>query len=61
VRGYLDKLAVADVGRFEAALLNEMHAKHADILLSIVKDKQITAATEEKLKACLDAFSKTFV
>jgi F-type H+-transporting ATPase subunit alpha len=61
VRGYLDKLAVADVGRFEAALLNEMHAKHADILQAIVKDKQITAATEEKLKAFLDAFSKTFV
>ncbi len=61
VRGYLDKLAVADVGRFEAALLNELHAKHADILQTIVKDKQITAATEEKLKAFLDAFSKTFV
>jgi F-type H+-transporting ATPase subunit alpha len=61
VRGYLDKLAVADVGRFEAALLNELHAKHADILQAIGKDKQITAATEEKLKAFLDAFSKTFV
>ncbi|PKU25352.1 F0F1 ATP synthase subunit alpha [Telmatospirillum siberiense] len=61
VRGYLDKLAVNDVGRFEAALLSELKAKHGDILQAIVKEKQITAATEEKLKAFLDAFSKTFV
>jgi F-type H+-transporting ATPase subunit alpha len=61
VRGYLDKLAVADVGRFETALLGELKAKHPEILQAIVKDKQITPATEEKLKGLLDAFSKTFV
>jgi F-type H+-transporting ATPase subunit alpha len=61
VRGYLDKLAIGDVGRFEASLLGELHAKHADILQAIVKEKQITPATEEKLKTFLDAFSKTFV
>ncbi|MDR3441097.1 F0F1 ATP synthase subunit alpha [Telmatospirillum sp.] len=61
VRGYLDKLPLGDVGRFEAALLGEIKAKHPDILQTIVKEKQITPATEEKLKAFLDAFSKTFV
>ncbi|MTJ82127.1 MAG: F0F1 ATP synthase subunit alpha [Telmatospirillum sp.] len=61
VRGYLDKLSVNDVGRFEQAMLGEIRSKHADILQAIIKDKQITPATEEKLKAFLDAFSKTFV
>jgi F-type H+/Na+-transporting ATPase subunit alpha len=61
VRGYLDKLPVSDVGRFEASLLNEVRAKHGDILKVIATEKQITPATEEKLKAFLDAFTKTFV
>ena len=61
VRGYLDKLPVNDVGRFEASLLSEMRVKGADILKVIATDKQISPATEEKLKAFLDAFSKTFV
>ncbi len=60
VRGYLDKLSVNDVGRFEASLLNEIRAKQPDILKAIATDKQITPATEEKLKAFLDAFAKTF-
>jgi F-type H+-transporting ATPase subunit alpha len=61
VRGYLDKLAVSDVGRFEASLLSDLRAKQPDLLRTIVTDKQITPATEEKLKAFLDAFAKTFV
>ena len=61
VRGYLDKLAVNDVGRFEAALLSEIRGRHPEILKAIAADKQITPATEEKLKSFFDAFSKTFV
>ncbi|CAA7623502.1 F0F1 ATP synthase subunit alpha [Magnetospirillum sp. UT-4] len=60
VKGYLDKLEIRDVGRFEKAMLTELKAKHGDILTAIATEKQITAATEEKLKAFLDAFSKTF-
>jgi F-type H+-transporting ATPase subunit alpha len=60
VKGYLDKLDVRDVGRFEQAMLSEMRAKHADILTAIAGEKQISAQTEEKLKAFFDAFSKTF-
>ena len=60
VRGYLDKLSVNDVGRFEASLLSEIRAKQPEILKAIATDKQITPATEEKLKAFLDAFAKTF-
>ncbi len=60
VRGYLDKLAVADIGRFEQALLAELRAKHPEILKSIVGEKAISPATEDKLKSALEAFSKSF-
>ncbi len=60
MRGYLDKLAVTDVGRFEAELLRAMRGKHADVLETLRSEKQITPATETKLKSILDEFSKSF-
>jgi F-type H+/Na+-transporting ATPase subunit alpha len=60
MRGYLDKLAVSDVGRFEAELLRAMRGKYADVLEAVRTEKQITPATETKLKAILDEFSKSF-
>ena len=38
----------------------EFRATGADILAAIRTDKQITSATEEKLKAFLDGFAKVF-
>ncbi|MBI5165398.1 MAG: F0F1 ATP synthase subunit alpha, partial [Magnetospirillum sp.] len=61
VKGYLDKLAVKDVGRFETAYLSELKSRAPEILQTIASEKAISAQTEEKLKAFLDAFSKTFV
>ncbi len=60
VRGYLDKIAVGDVGRFEAALLSELRAKHPEILTAIASEKVVSPATEEKLKSALDAVTKSF-
>ncbi|MFD1626731.1 F0F1 ATP synthase subunit alpha [Azospirillum griseum] len=60
VKGYLDAIRVEDVNRFEAKFLSEIRAKGADILAAIRNDKQITSATEEKLKAFLDGFAKVF-
>jgi len=60
VKGYLDKIDVRQVGRFEAGLLAEIKAKSPEILTAIAADKQIKAETEEKLKAAIVAFSKTF-
>lgn len=60
VRGYLDKLDVRDVGRFERGLLSEVKSKAPEILTAIATDKQLTKETEEKLKAFLDAYAKTF-
>jgi F-type H+/Na+-transporting ATPase subunit alpha len=60
VRGYLDKIPVDDVGRFEAAFLDEIRANGGDILESIRVEKDLSPETEKKLTAFFDRFSKTF-
>jgi F-type H+-transporting ATPase subunit alpha len=60
VRGYLDKIAVSDVGRFEQQLLRLMRARNADVLTEIRNAKQITPDTENKLKSILDQFAASF-
>jgi F-type H+-transporting ATPase subunit alpha len=60
VKGYLDKLGVSDVPRFEGEFLRLMRAKHKDVLAAIAKDKQLTPETEKKLKDILDGFVKSF-
>jgi F-type H+-transporting ATPase subunit alpha len=60
VRGYLDKLQVSTVQRFEAELLRLMRSKHKDVLDSIRIGKQITPEIETKLKTILEEFSKSF-
>src|SRR5687767_1421367 len=60
VRGFLDTIAVTDVNRFEAAFLNEVRARHADVLDAIRKEREISKATEDKLNSILAAFVKSF-
>ncbi|HEX6980777.1 MAG TPA: F0F1 ATP synthase subunit alpha [Alphaproteobacteria bacterium] len=60
VRGYLDKLEVNQVTRFEQGLLNEIRTRHPEILEKIRTEREISPATEEKLKAALDQFARTF-
>jgi F-type H+-transporting ATPase subunit alpha len=60
VKGYLDKLEVKDVGRFERGLLSEIKVKAPEILSTIATEKAISGDTEAKLKAFLDAYAKTF-
>jgi F-type H+-transporting ATPase subunit alpha len=60
MRGYLDKIAVADIGRFEAELLRLMRGKHADVLNEIRSAKTITPDSESKLKTILETFAGSF-
>ena len=60
VRGYLDELPLGDVTRFEQAYLSEIRAKGKDILDAIRAEQALTADIEEKLKAFLSGFVKTF-
>jgi len=60
MKGYLDKLAVGDVLRFEGDFLRLMRGKHADVLDAIRTGKQLTPEIEAKLKTILDEFTKSF-
>ncbi|MCO5733603.1 F0F1 ATP synthase subunit alpha [Rhizobium sp. SSA_523] len=60
VNGYLDKLPVAQVGKFEQGLLNYLRTEGKDILDTIRTEKQLSDDTRAKLKSALDSFSKTF-
>jgi F-type H+/Na+-transporting ATPase subunit alpha len=61
VRGYLDKVKIEDVNRFEAKLLGEIRTKGANILDTIRTEKALSKETEEKLKSFIENFSKVFV
>ena len=60
VNGYLDKLSVSDVGRYEQELLRNIRTSHAGILDAIRNEKQVSNDTEAKLKAAVESFTKAF-
>ena len=59
-KGYLDKIPVGAVTKFEAELMPYMDAKHSAILDSIRDEKKITDETEAQLLKALDDFSESF-
>lgn len=59
--GYLDKVALKDVGRYETELLNFLRNKHADLLAWITdEDPKIKGDAADKVKAVLDEFAADF-
>jgi F-type H+-transporting ATPase subunit alpha len=59
--GYLDKLQISDVRRFEEGLLGHMRSKHADVLDWITnEDPKIKGDAADKLKAAIDTFASDF-
>ena len=61
VRGYLDKLEIGKIGRYEAQLLVELKSREPTIIDSVRADREIKPDIEKKLIAFLDAFTKNFV
>src|SRR5437762_2602549 len=59
-RGYLDTIAVPDVGRFEASILRELRAAHPQLLEAIRAEQEISPAVDKELSDFLDGFVKTF-
>jgi F-type H+/Na+-transporting ATPase subunit alpha len=59
-RGYLDKVEIANVTRFEAQMLGEIKAKAPKILDAIRDKRELSADTEKELSAFLDNFTKNF-
>ncbi|WP_435166614.1 F0F1 ATP synthase subunit alpha [Falsirhodobacter sp. 1013] len=61
IKGYIDKVAVKDVTRFEAALLAFLRNDKRDLLDDITNnDRKVKGELEEKIRAALDAFVKDF-
>jgi F-type H+-transporting ATPase subunit alpha len=60
VNGYLDKLTVAQVGKFEQGLLGYMRSEGKPVLDGIRKEKALSDDLRAKLKSAIDAFAKTF-
>ncbi|MGY9039587.1 MAG: F0F1 ATP synthase subunit alpha, partial [Rhodobacterales bacterium] len=59
--GYLDKVAVKEVGRFEAGLLAHLRSKHADLMDDITNnDRKVKGELEDKIKAAIDSFAADF-
>jgi F-type H+-transporting ATPase subunit alpha len=60
VRGYLDKIEVSKIGRFESQLLADLKAREPAIINAIRSDREIKPDVEKKLLAFLDGFTKSF-
>ena len=61
VRGYLDKIAVNDVVRFESEVMSEVRTNHSDWLESLANEKELSKENDEKLKSILDGFVDKFL
>ena len=59
--GYLDGIPVRDVGKWEAGLLQFLRNQHGDLLDWLTKDDpKIKGEAEDRVKAALDAYAKTY-
>ncbi|RMH49412.1 MAG: F0F1 ATP synthase subunit alpha [Alphaproteobacteria bacterium] len=59
--GFLDNIEVRDVSRFEQGLLVHLRQHHQDLLDDITtNDRKVAGELEEKIKAAIEEFAKTF-
>jgi F-type H+/Na+-transporting ATPase subunit alpha len=60
-KGYLDKLPVAQVGAFEAGLLNHLRTRRRDVLdFLTTQDPKIAGEAEQMLRGAIDEFARDF-
>ncbi|MBU2532507.1 MAG: F0F1 ATP synthase subunit alpha, partial [Alphaproteobacteria bacterium] len=59
-KGYLDKLPVSAVGKFEEEFLRHMRSDGAELLKTIREEKSLSDASEKKLVETLNSFSSGF-
>mgnify|MGYP006200963395 FL=1 len=58
--GYLDGIPVADVNRYEDAMLADLRANHAGILKTIRDSRDFSDDSKKALMAALEKFTKNF-
>jgi F-type H+-transporting ATPase subunit alpha len=59
-RGYLDTVAVGNVGRYEKELLGLLRTRHNDLLTAIREQKALSADLEAQLKTIVTDFTSNF-
>jgi F-type H+/Na+-transporting ATPase subunit alpha len=60
VHGYLDRIPVNEITRYERGLVSELEASGGEIVAAIRDSGEISAATEAKLKSLLDSYTQAF-
>ena len=60
INGYIDDVAVEKVVKFESELLKVINKMHPEIGRTIAKEKELSDATEAKLKPAIEEFKKGF-
>ncbi|MFQ5623462.1 MAG: F0F1 ATP synthase subunit alpha [Paracoccaceae bacterium] len=59
--GFLDKLEVADINRFEKGLLMHLHANHQDLLDDIeANDRKVSGDLEASVRSAIEAYANSF-
>jgi F-type H+/Na+-transporting ATPase subunit alpha len=58
--GFLDRVPVNDIGRFESSMLGELRARKPELLESIRNEREISEATDKGLREFLNGFATTF-
>jgi F-type H+/Na+-transporting ATPase subunit alpha len=59
-RGYVDKVPVGDVTRYEKELLAHLRGSKKELLATIRDEKAVSDKTEAELKAALESFTSKF-
>jgi len=59
-RGYLDRIDVADITRFEQQMISELRGKHPELLEAIRTRGEITEDIDKGLDGFLDEFARAF-
>jgi F-type H+/Na+-transporting ATPase subunit alpha len=59
-RGFLDKIALKDVTRYEKELLAHLRGSKKDLLAKLRDKKELTEEIESEIKSTLEAFTSKF-
>jgi F-type H+-transporting ATPase subunit alpha len=59
-KGYLDKISAKEVSNWESQFLRFMREQRSDVRTSLVKERKLTPAIEQKLKAAIEAFQPQY-
>ena len=61
VKGYLNNIAVSNVGAYEKGLVKHLNDTHADVLARIRQEKSLSKELNDKIADIISKFTKSFV